>query len=54
MFDAVSCVIPGASKKEHIQANVQASEDQGLTEEEMAKVKEIYETYIKNPVHYLW
>ncbi|MBN2535169.1 MAG: aldo/keto reductase [Spirochaetales bacterium] len=54
MFDEVSCVIPGASKKEHVMSNVQASDDRELTEEEMNKVKEIYDKYIKNPVHYLW
>jgi aryl-alcohol dehydrogenase-like predicted oxidoreductase len=54
MFDEVSCVIPGASKKEQVEVNVKASGTEALTGEEMEEVKDIYTTYIKNPVHYLW
>jgi aryl-alcohol dehydrogenase-like predicted oxidoreductase len=54
MFDEVSCVIPGASKPEQIRQNAQASEMEPLTEEEMTRVREIYETHIKPDVHHLW
>ena len=54
MFDAVSTVIPGASKPEYVYQNVNASLLPPLTNEEMKIVKDIYEKYIKNPVHYLW
>jgi aryl-alcohol dehydrogenase-like predicted oxidoreductase len=54
MFDAVSCVIPGASKLAHVESNVAASDLPPLTDEQMAGVKAIYEKYVKNPVHYLW
>ncbi|MGS0973065.1 MAG: aldo/keto reductase [Candidatus Izemoplasmataceae bacterium] len=54
MFDAVSTVIPGASKAEHVASNVKAIDLPPLSQEEMNKVKEIYDLYIKNPVHYLW
>ena len=54
MFDAVSTVIPGASRPEQIVENVKASQLPPLTDEEMKKVFDIYETYIKDPVHYLW
>jgi aryl-alcohol dehydrogenase-like predicted oxidoreductase len=54
MFDAVSCVIPGASKLWHVASNVAASNLPALTDEQMAGVKAVYEKYIKNPVHYLW
>lgn len=54
MFDAVSTVIPGASKPEHIISNAQASELPPLTEDQMKKVEDIYNKYIKDPVHYLW
>lgn len=54
MFDAVSTVIPGASKPEHIISNAEASELPPLTKEEMKQVEEVYDTYIKNPVHYIW
>jgi aryl-alcohol dehydrogenase-like predicted oxidoreductase len=53
-FDAVSTVIPGASRAEHIVNNSKASDMESLSQEDMNKVKEIYDRYIKNPVHYLW
>jgi len=54
MFDAVSTVIPGASKESHIVSNVEAVDMPDLTKEQMNEVKRIYDTYIKNPVHHLW
>ncbi|MDX9692461.1 MAG: aldo/keto reductase [Acholeplasmataceae bacterium] len=54
MFDAVSTVIPGASRPEQVRQNVLASELKPLTDDEMKKVFDIYETYIKDPVHDLW
>lgn len=53
-FDAVSCIIPGASKPEHLTSNVQASERPTPSPEQMAAVKKVYDTYVKNPVHYRW
>jgi aryl-alcohol dehydrogenase-like predicted oxidoreductase len=53
-FDAVSCIIPGASKPEHLISNVQASERPSPSSEQMTAVKKVYNTYIKNPVHYRW
>lgn len=54
MHDAVSCVIPGASKLEQALNNVKASEFRDLTDGEMAKVKSVYEQYIKPEVHPYW
>ncbi|MCF7925931.1 MAG: aldo/keto reductase [Candidatus Izimaplasma sp.] len=54
MFDAVSLVIPGASKETHIKSNAKATELPPLTQKEMQQVRIIYDTYIKNPVHHLW
>jgi aryl-alcohol dehydrogenase-like predicted oxidoreductase len=53
-FDAVSCIIPGASKPEHLTSNLQAAERPAPTPEQMAAVKAIYDERIKNQVHYLW
>ena len=53
-FDAVSCIIPGASKPEHLTSNLAATNRPAPTTEQMAAVKAIYEERIKNPVHYLW
>jgi len=54
MFDAVSCVIPGASKPEHILSNIESASLPPLSEAEMASVKRIYDTYIRKSVHHLW
>jgi aryl-alcohol dehydrogenase-like predicted oxidoreductase len=54
MFDAVSTVIPGASRPEQIIENVKATELPQISEAQMKKVEEIYQTYIKDPVHHLW
>lgn len=54
MFDAVSTIIPGASKTDHVLSNVQASTLESLTEDEMKSIQRIYETYIKKSVHQLW
>jgi aryl-alcohol dehydrogenase-like predicted oxidoreductase len=53
-FDAVSCIIPGASKPEHLTSNLQAAERTAPTPEQLSAVKRIYDERIKNPVHYLW
>ena len=53
-FDAVSCIIPGASKPEHLTSNLQATGRPAPIPAQMNAVRDIYETYIKNPVHYLW
>lgn len=54
MFDAVSTVIPGASKLEHLQSNLEAGSIPDLTIDEMQFVAEVYEKYIKKEVHQLW
>lgn len=54
MFDAVSTVIPGASKESHIINNVNAVELPDLSSEQMNEIKRIYDQYIKDPVHYMW
>jgi aryl-alcohol dehydrogenase-like predicted oxidoreductase len=54
MFDAVSTVIPGASKPEQILSNIKAAELPPLTKEQMDGVEHIYETLIKPHVHHLW
>jgi len=54
MNDAVSCVIPGASKTEQVISNAKASELPDLSEAAMATVKSVYDQDIKNLVHHLW
>lgn len=54
MFDAVSTIIPGASRPEHIINNAKAVNLPPLTKKEMDQVKSIYDTYIKDQVHTRW
>ena len=54
MFDAVSCVIPGAKRPSQAEDNVRASELPPLSEETMAQVRTIYDTYIRTMVHQRW
>ncbi len=54
MFDAVSCVIPGASHFSQITANTGASLLPALTPEQMSAVRQIYEKYIRDDVEQLW
>lgn len=53
-FDAVSTVIPGASKPEQVTANLATLSAPALDEAVLEKIKVIYETYIKPGVHHLW
>ncbi|RJX26442.1 MAG: aldo/keto reductase [Acholeplasma sp.] len=54
MFDAVSTIIPGASRPEHIINNAKAVDLPPLTKEQMTQVRHIYDTYIKEQVHTRW
>ena len=53
-FDAVSCIIPGASKPDHLTSNLRAIERPAPSAEQMQAVTRIYDERIRNPVHYLW
>lgn len=54
MFDAVSCVIPGASRPDQVVSNLGAAELPPLSTRQMKGVEEIYEKRIKPLVHQLW
>lgn len=54
MFDAVSTIIPGASRPEQIIDNAKASQMPPLTEHQMKQVEAIYNKYIKHQVHTRW
>lgn len=54
MHDAVSVVIPGASKEEQVYSNIRATDLPELTDEQMEGVKEIYDKYIRRSVHNNW
>jgi aryl-alcohol dehydrogenase-like predicted oxidoreductase len=54
MFDAVSCAIPGAKRPDQAEDNVRAADLPPLAEAQMAKVREVYDQYIREQVHYRW
>lgn len=54
MHDAVSVVIPGASKVEQVYANVKTAELPELSAEQMKGVQAIYDKYIRASVHENW
>jgi aryl-alcohol dehydrogenase-like predicted oxidoreductase len=54
MFDAVSVVIPGASRVEQVDANTAAACLPPLTETQMAAVRAVYDRLIAPSVHHLW
>lgn len=53
-FEEVSCVIPGASKIQHLNSNLTAPEMPALTTEQVEGMNAIYEEMIKAGVHQLW
>ena len=53
-FNAVSCVIPGASNVAQVESNVKASFPNPLTKKEMEIIQNIYDNEIKKEVHHLW
>jgi aryl-alcohol dehydrogenase-like predicted oxidoreductase len=54
MFDAVTCVIPGAKKPAQVEENTGAAELPPIPSDVMEKVSEIYETRIRPLVHHYW
>jgi aryl-alcohol dehydrogenase-like predicted oxidoreductase len=54
MFDAVSCVIPGAKHPIQLNENVNATELTKLSEQTMEKAKSVYDRLIKPLVHQRW
>jgi aryl-alcohol dehydrogenase-like predicted oxidoreductase len=54
MFEAVSCAIPGAKRPAQVEDNVHAADLPSLTEEQMIRVREIYDDYIRADVHQRW
>lgn len=53
-FDAISCIIPGASKAIHVQSNLSVYDLPQLTPDKIAAMNAIYEKYIKPEIHPLW
>lgn len=54
MFEAVTCTIPGAKRPAQVEDNMAVADLPALSEDVMAKVKRIYDKYIKEQVHHYW
>ncbi len=54
MFNEVSCVIPGASRVDQVISNLETESIPDLTKDQMKKINNIYEKYIKPLVHQRW
>jgi aryl-alcohol dehydrogenase-like predicted oxidoreductase len=54
MFNAVSCVIPGASNVNQIDSNLETESIPDFTENQMNDIKILYEKFIKSLVHNKW
>ncbi len=54
MHDAVTTVIPGAKRPQQVVDNTGAAELPPLSAETMAKIRDIYDKYIRAQVHHLW
>lgn len=53
-FDAVSCIIPGASSAGQVDSNISALNVPDFTKEQLQAVQEVYEKYIEPSLHHLW
>ena len=54
MFDAVTCAIPGAKRPAQVEDNCRASDLPPLSEVQMTKVRELYDSKIRELVHQRW
>jgi len=54
MFDAVSCVIPGAKRPSQVEENTQAADLPPLSDETVQAAGEIYQRLIRDQVHHYW
>lgn len=53
-FDAISCIIPGASSPSQVLSNLSVYDFPKLTPDKIEKMNQIYTDFIKNEVHQLW
>ncbi len=54
MHEEVSVVIPGASRVGQLESNIKAARMEALTDEQMRKVKELYDTRLRDLIHPQW
>ena len=54
MFEAVTCAIPGARKVTQAEENIKAADFPAISADNLAKIKELYESQIRASVHPYW
>jgi aryl-alcohol dehydrogenase-like predicted oxidoreductase len=54
MFSEVSTVIPGASHVKQVESNLRALDEDAFSQEQLAGIARIYDTYIRDSVHHQW
>ena len=54
MFDAVSCVIPGARRPAQVEENAAAAEVPPLSDSQMTAIRQLYDKLIRTQVHQRW
>lgn len=54
MFSAVTCAIPGAKRPAQAEDNARAADLPPLTDVQMTRAREVYDTYIRKLVHQRW
>jgi aryl-alcohol dehydrogenase-like predicted oxidoreductase len=54
MHPAVSCAIPGGKNPAQVEDNVAAAEMPPLSDEVMDRVREIYDSHVREEVHHRW
>lgn len=54
MFDAVTCVIPGAKRPSQALDNIAAAQLPPLTDSQMQTVADVYDQYVRGQVHHRW
>lgn len=53
-FQAVSCIIPGASRLSHVHSNLSTFDRPNLSTNQVAAMNKIYDQHIKAAVHHQW
>lgn len=54
MFEAVTCAIPGAKNPQQAQDNANAADLPPISDDDMQRIREIYDQYIREDVHQRW
>jgi aryl-alcohol dehydrogenase-like predicted oxidoreductase len=54
MFEAVTCVIPGAKRPEQVEDNSRAGDMPSIDRSAMEALRIVYDTYVRDLVHHRW